>query len=125
MVEVHLFVDVLCCSSCSLLCGDWRECIEKQCIYIYIYILKSKEQLSWTIKEFLAILLSRMSDNKYIYSKLNSDHRSMSGLGNFNGPFGLKGEWGKVKGNRVELAKNKLILDQFYFILLSLNPNRP
>ena len=94
-------------------------------IYIYIYILKSKEQLSWTIKEFLVILLSRMSDNKYIYSKLNFDHRSMSGLGNFNGPFGLKGEGEKVKGNRVELAKNRLILSKFYFTLLPLNPNGP
>ena len=66
-----------------------------------------------------------MSNTKYIYSKLNSVHRSMSGLGNFNGLFGLKGEGEKVKGNRVELAKNRLILGQFYFTLLPLNPNGP
>ena len=48
--------------------------------------------------------------------------------------FGLRGQSGGVEGSRIELAKNRLILDQFYSTLLyspslslslSLNPNGP
>ena len=35
-----------------------------------------------------------------------------------NGPFGLRGEGGRVEGNRVELAKNRQILGQFHSTLL-------
>ena len=36
------------------------------------------------------------------------------------GPLGLRGEEGKVEGNRVELTENRLIFSQFYFTLLLL-----
>ena len=32
------------------------------------------------------------------------------------GPFGLRGEGGGVEGSRVELAENRLILGQLYYI---------
>ena len=41
---------------------------------------------------------------------------------------GKRGERGGVKESRVELAENRLILDQFLFTLLyfpSLDPNKP
>jgi len=43
--------------------------------------------------------------------------------------FGLRGDGGRVEESKVELAENRLILDQFYSTLLyspflSLNPNR-
>ena len=46
------------------------------------------------------------------------------------GPFGWRGEGGRVEGSRVELTKNKLILGYIYYTLLYspsflLNPNGP
>ena len=40
----------------------------------------------------------------------------------FHGPFGLRGEGGRMEESRVELVKNRLILSQIYS-LLPLNPN--
>ena len=40
----------------------------------------------------------------------------------FHGPFGLRGEGGRMEESRVELVKNRLILSQIYSTLFTLPP---
>ena len=59
-----------------------------------------------------------------IWFTINMREGSIISLYSENTPFGLKGERGRMKGNRIKLTKNRLIFCQIYSTLLLLPPNR-